>query len=95
MRRFLNYDRVQQVREDAEDEKVKRDDWLRDKADELSRKFPVCVMDFYRTSLSFSPFAVGLDSDKAQDAYAAFVETVCKAQAEKLYSDALFLGEVA
>ena len=95
MRRFLNFDRVEQMRNDAAAAEVRRNGWIRDKADQLARQFPECAMDFYRTSLVMSPYDVGLNTDKAQDAYAAFVETVCLAQAEKLYSDAYFLGEVA
>ncbi|MEY8768983.1 host nuclease inhibitor GamL [Erwinia sp. ACCC 02193] len=95
MNRFSMYDRVQQMRDDAAEVQVAKDEWIREKADELARDFPQCAMDFYRPSLGLSPYRVGLDSDTAQDAYAIFVESVCLAKAKELYSEAKFMGEVA
>lgn len=95
MSRFSMYDRVQQMRDDAAEVQVAKDEWIRDKADELARDFPQCAMEFYRPSLGLSPYRVGLDSDAAQDAYAIFVESVCLAKATELYSEAQFLGDVA
>lgn len=87
MSRFITYDRIEQGRDVAAVMKVARDEWVRNKADELASQFPECVMDFYRTSLGLSPYGVGLDSDAAQDAYAVFVEAVCLEKAKKLRSD--------
>ena len=95
MNRFAHYDRIQQYSDDKEAAQVRKDEWIRDKADELANAFPQCAMDFYRPSTGMNPYAVGLDSDEAQDAYAAFVEAVCLAKAKQLYSEADFLGEVA
>lgn len=95
MSRFTMYDHVEQMRNDAEAVQVHRDEWVRNKADELAASFPQCAMDFYRTSIGFSPYRVGMDSDAAQDAYAQFVESVCLAKAKELLSDAEFMGEVA
>jgi len=89
------YDRVQQMRDDAEAVQIAKDEWIRDKAEELSREFPECAMEFYRPSLGLSPYKVGLNSDAAQDAYAIFVESVCLAKAKELYSEAQFMGDVA
>lgn len=95
MSRFSMYDRVQQIQENAEAAQVDKDDWIRDKADELARDFPECAMEFYRPSLRMSPYRVGLDSDAAQDAYVIFVESVCLAKAKELYGEAKFMGDVA
>lgn len=95
MKRFMMYDRIQQRNDDVEAAQVRKDEWIRDKADQLANEFPQCAMDFYRTSLRFNPYRVGLDSDEAQDAYAAFVDAVCLAKATELYAEADFMGEVA
>ena len=95
MSRFSMYDRVQQMRDNAEMAQVEKDDWIREKADELARYFPECAMEFYRTSLHMSPYRVGLDSDAAQDAYSIFVESVCLAKATELYGEAQLMGDVA
>ncbi|MBE5254560.1 host nuclease inhibitor GamL [Mixta mediterraneensis] len=95
MNRFATYDRIQQHRDDVEAAQVRKDEWIRDKSDQLSKEFPQCVMEFYRPSSGISPYRVGLDSDEAQDAYAEFVEAVCLAKAKHLYEVADFMGEVA
>lgn len=95
MNRFSMYDRVEQERQRGEDSQVKRDEWIRNKADELAESFPQCAMDFYPQHKGFSPYRVGLDSDAAQDAYAAYVDTVCLAKAEWHWEVAHFMGEVA
>ena len=95
MNPFMSYDRLQRFRDDSEVAQVRKDEWIRNKADELSEEFPQCAMEFYRASLNFSPYKVGLDSDEAQDAYAAFVEAVCQAKAKQLWDEAYFMGEVA
>jgi len=95
MNRFMHYDRIQQFRDSAEEAQVRKDEWIRDKADELSKDFPQCAMDFYRPSSGLSPYRVGLESDEAQDAYAVFVDAVCLAKAKRLWDEAYFMGEVA
>ncbi|WP_147198567.1 host nuclease inhibitor GamL [Pantoea sp. CCBC3-3-1] len=95
MNRFVMYDRNEQAKHDAEAAQVARDEWIRTKAAELADSFPETAMEFYRPSLVMSPYRVGLDSDEAQDAYAAFVDAVCQAKAKQLYVEAYFLGEVA
>ncbi|WP_428945261.1 hypothetical protein ACQK5W_04060 [Pantoea sp. FN060301] len=95
MSRFTMYDRAEMARQSAEERQLFKDEWIRNKADQLATSFPECAMDFYPTHRGFHPYLVGLDSDEAQDAYAAFVESVCLAKAKKLYSEAEFMGEVA
>lgn len=95
MSRFSMYDRAERARNDAEQAKVERDEWIRSKADELAQSFPQCAMDFYPLHKGFSPCRVGLDSDAAQDAYVAYVDTVCLAKAEWHWEVAHFMGEVA
>jgi len=92
---YMMHDRAKHQFDDAEDHDDRRNEWIRNKADELAEEFPETVMEFYRTSTGFSPYKVGLDSDEAQDAYAAFIDAVCLTKATQLYSDAEFLGEVA
>lgn len=95
MSRFTMYDRTESQRHNDEAVRVARDEWIRDKADQLAATFPQCAMDFYPTMSRFSPYRVGLDSDEAQDAYAVYVDTICLAKATRLYSEAQFMGEVA
>lgn len=95
MSRFTMYDRAEMARQSDEEQQVFKDEWIRNKADQLAANFPECAMDFYPTMSRFSPYRVGLDSDEAQDAYAVYVDTVCLAKATRLYSDAQFMGEVA
>lgn len=95
MNRFAMYDRVEHQREMADAAQIEREEWIRDKADQLAATFPQCAMDFYPTMSRFSPYRVGLDSDEAQDAYAVYVDTVCLAKATQLYSEAQFMGDVA
>lgn len=95
MNRFAHYDLIQQHRDDAEAAQVRKDEWIRDKAEQLAKYFPQCAMDFYRPSTGMNPYRVGLDSDEAQDAYAVFVDAVSLAKATQLYAEADFMGEVA
>lgn len=95
MNKFSHYNRIQQFNDDAEAAQVRKDEWIRDKAEQLAKDFPQCAMDFYRPSTGMNPYRVGLDSDEAQDAYAVFVDAVCLAKATQLYAEADFMGEVA
>lgn len=95
MNRFATYDHIQQRNDDIEVAQNRKNEWIRNKADQLANEFPQCAMEFYRTSFRFNPYRVGLDSDEAQDAYAAFVDAVCLAKAKVLYDEADFMGDVA
>ncbi|CAI1787282.1 Uncharacterised protein [Serratia entomophila] len=88
MNPFMNYDRAEEVRESKVDYQRARDEWVRDKADELSKKWPE------QLSMFANPFlrmGLSLQGDDAQEAYAEMVEKVCQQQAEKMAGENEFL----
>jgi hypothetical protein len=85
------YDRTEAARESQHDHQVLRDEWVRNKANELAELFPELVTDF-ATPFGNSKFYVKLIGDEdAQDAYATFVDTFCLAKAEKQARENEFL----
>ncbi|NIY47314.1 host nuclease inhibitor GamL [Cedecea colo] len=95
MNAYANFDRAEDQKEVQHELQVFREEWIRNKADQLATIFPQCAMEFYPTHSRFSPYQVGLDSDEAQDAYAEYVDQVCLAKAKKLFIEAQFMGDVA
>lgn len=93
MNRFLNCDRLEESRNNCENENNLRDEWIRSKADELAKSFPDDVINFYNHWLNILPSQVGLDTDFAQDAYAKFVDEVCTAKASELSKESDWLRD--
>jgi len=73
------------------DAQVSKDEWIRDRADELQAKWPEELTRLYNpfqhTSLP------GLRSEAAQDAYAEMVDKICLAQAEEDWQNKEWLGK--
>lgn len=84
MNPYSSFDKAEEHRDLAASIKQQRDEWVREKADELSALFPELVTDFA------SPFGSGkfyvklIGDDDAQEAYATFVDTFCLAKAERM-----------
>lgn len=87
MNAYLTYDRIQEEREREELGKSEKDEWIRDKADELAEEFPETVCQFYNHFLTFNASDVGLNDDAAQDAYVRFIEEVCIAKSVQLWGE--------
>lgn len=88
---YAQHDIAEERRWEQHDAQVDKDEWIRDRADELQAKWPeeltrLCNP-FLHTSLP------GLRSDAAQDAYAEMVDKICLAQAEIDWQDMSWLGK--
>lgn len=90
MNAYLSYDRLQEERDNAELARNEKDDWIRDKADEISALYPETISEFRNPSLKFSAYDAGLNGDAAQDAYAKFVDAVCLDKAIRLWEEKEF-----
>jgi hypothetical protein len=84
MNPFVNYDRADEAQNDKAAYQQARDEWIRDKADELSKKWPEQLSMFANPFLRVS---LGLYDDESQDAYAEMVDKLCIAQATKQASE--------
>ena len=90
MNAYLSYDRLQEERDNAELARNKKDDWIRDKVDELSALYPETISEFRNPFLKLSSYDAGLNGDAAQDAYAKFVDAVCLDKAIRLWHEKEF-----
>lgn len=84
MNPHMNYDRTEDARERKAAYQQARNEWIRDKADELAKKWPEQLSTFANPFLRVS---LGLYDDESQDAYAEMVEKLCVAQATKQAAD--------
>ena len=84
MNPHMNYDRTEDVQESKAAYQQARNEWIRDRADELSKKWPEQLSTFANPFLRVS---LGLYDDESQDAYAEMVDKLCVAQATKQASE--------
>ena len=73
------------------DAQVSKDEWIRDRADELQAKWPEELTRLYNPFLLTS--LPGLRSEAAQDAYAEMVDKICLAQAVEDWQNKEWLGK--
>lgn len=91
MKPYANFDRAEEQRELNHEIQISREEWVREKANELSELFPELITDF-ATPFGNGKFYVKLiGNEDAQDAYATFVDTFCLAKAERLAKENEFL----
>jgi len=90
MNAYLSYDRIQEERDNAELARNEKDEWVRDKAEEIKSHYPEELGDFKNPFLEMNSYAAGLCGDVAQDAYAKFVNTVCLDKAIRLWEEKEF-----
>lgn len=84
MNPHMNYDRTEGARESKAAYQQARNEWIRDKADELAKKWPEQLSTFANPFLRVS---LGLYDDESQEAYAEMVDKICVAQATKQAAD--------
>ncbi len=84
---YVMHERAEVARGAAESHQVSRDEWIRDKANELAEKYPELVTDF----VSWKYFSLVCSSETAQDLYAEFVDKMCLEAAEKMAKENEFL----
>lgn len=89
---FANYDRAEAIRDTRALLKDNRDEWVREKADEISSRFPELVDDFVSAFTPGRCWMIVAGNETAQDAYADFVEKVCLAEAEKMAKENEFIN---
>lgn len=87
----MNYDRIENARESANCYKQEKDEWIRNKADDLSAKWPELLDDLISPFLISNIGLAHYGSDM-QDAYAEMVEKICLAEAKKQAVEHEFLN---
>lgn len=91
MSAYAQHEIAEEQRWQQHDAQVSKDEWIRDRADELQAKWPEELTRLYNpfqhTSLP------GLRSEAAQDAYAEMVDKICLAQAEEDWQNKEWLGK--
>lgn len=91
MNPFMSYDRLESARENANTYRQEKDEWIRNKADELSAKWPELLDELISPFLISSIGLAHYGSD-AQDAYAEMVEKICLDEAKKQAAEHEFLN---
>lgn len=84
MNPYMNHERAEDAQEGKAAYQQARNEWIRDKADELAKKWPT------ELSMLSNPFlrvSLGLYDDESQEAYAEMVDKICVAQATKQAAD--------
>lgn len=88
---YAQHDMAEEHRWKQHDAQVEKDEWIRDRADELQAKWPEELTRLYNPFLHGS--LPGLRSEAAQDAYAEMVDKICLAQAEEDWQNKEWLGK--
>lgn len=91
MSAYTMHDRVEDQRWQQHDAQVQKDEWIRERADELQAKWPEELTRLYNPFLHGG--LPGLRMDEAQDAYAEMVDKICLAQATYDWENEQWLGE--
>lgn len=90
MSAYAVHERIEETRWQQHDASVKKDEWIRERAETLKEQWPVDVATL-RRPFGFS--MPGIDADFAQDAFANMVDEICVKQAEIDWRDKEWLGE--
>jgi len=91
MSAYAQHEMAEAHRWQQHDAQVEKDEWIRDRADELQAKWPEELTRLYNPFLHGS--LPGLRSEAAQDAYAEMVDKICLAQAEEDWQNKEWLGK--
>ena len=81
---YMNHERAEDAQEGKAAYQQARNEWIRDKADELAKKWPEQLSTFANPFLRVT---LGLYDDESQEAYAEMVDKLCVAQATKQAAD--------
>ncbi|CNJ55434.1 Uncharacterised protein [Yersinia rohdei] len=91
MNPFMSHDRLENARESVNAYKQEKDEWIRNKADELSTKWPE-LLDELISPFLISGIGLAHYGSDMQDAYAEMVEKICLAEAQKQAKEHEFLN---
>ncbi|WP_210487299.1 host nuclease inhibitor GamL [Pantoea ananatis] len=90
MSAYAVHERIEEARWQQHDASVKKDEWIRERAETLKEQWPV---DFATLRRAFGFSMPGIDTDFAQDAFAKMVDEICVKQAEIDWRGKEWLGE--
>lgn len=91
MSAYAVHERIEEARWQQHDASVKKDEWIRDRAETLKELWPIGIEEIRHPSINHA--MAGLNLEAAQDAYAEMVDKICLAQAELDWRDMEWLGE--